>query len=75
MTIFRPKISELTVQQLHRLAIRDNRSMTSMAEIALRTGLRAMQNLPRPWESEPGIPIGGARDAPRGPAGSPLIPF
>jgi hypothetical protein len=50
MTIFRPKISERTVQELHRLAIRDNRSMTSMDEIALRTGLRAMQNLPRPWE-------------------------
>jgi hypothetical protein len=59
MTIFRPKISEHTVQELHRLAIRENRSMTSMTEIALRTGLRAMQKLPRPWESEPGIPTGG----------------
>jgi hypothetical protein len=31
MTIFRPKISEHTVHELHRLAIRENRSMTSMA--------------------------------------------
>jgi hypothetical protein len=60
MTIFRPKISEHTVQELHRLAIRDNRNMTSMAELAIRTGLRAMQNLPRPWESEPAKPVGGS---------------
>jgi hypothetical protein len=50
MTIFRPKISEHTVQDLHRLAIRENRSLTNMAEVALQTGIRAMQNLPRPWE-------------------------
>jgi hypothetical protein len=56
-TTFRPKISETTVLELHRLAIRENRSMSNMAEVTLRTGLRAMQNLHRPWESEPAKPV------------------
>jgi hypothetical protein len=62
MTIFRPTISPETVEQLHRLAIRENRSLTSMAEIALRTGLRAMQDLPRPWENTPAKPAAGGSE-------------
>jgi hypothetical protein len=58
MTDFRPKISPHTVQELHRMAVRENRTLTNMTEIALRTGLRAMQNLPRPWENEPAKPVG-----------------
>lgn len=58
MTIFRPKISEHTVQELHRLAIRENRSLTNMAEVAIQTGLRAMERLPAPpWaRNEPTKP-------------------
>ena len=53
MEIFRPKITGDVVRQLHQLAIRENRSLTNMAEVALATGLRAMRDLHRPWESEP----------------------
>jgi hypothetical protein len=41
MTDFRPKISPHTVQELHRMAVRENRTLTNMTEIALRTGLHA----------------------------------
>jgi hypothetical protein len=46
--MFRPKISEPLVEELHRLAIRENRTLTSMVEVTLKTGLRAMKNLPPP---------------------------
>lgn len=51
MEIFRPKITGDVVRQLHQLTLRENRSLTNMAEVALATGIRAMQNLPRPWGS------------------------
>ena len=52
--IFRPKIEGEIVRQLHALALRENRSLTNTVEVALATGLRAMQNLHRPWApSEP----------------------
>jgi hypothetical protein len=53
--MFRPKLSEFTVQQLHRFAVRENRSMSNMCEIAVRAGLRAMEKMPAPpWApSEP----------------------
>jgi hypothetical protein len=57
---FRPKLTEHTIQELHRLAFREGRTLTNMTEIALRTGLRAMQNLPRPWESAPATPTESA---------------
>jgi hypothetical protein len=46
--MFRPKLSESTVEQLHQLAIRENRSLTSMTEIAVRAGLNAMRSAPLP---------------------------
>ena len=52
--MFRPKIPEPLVRELHRLAIRENRSLTNMAEIAIKTGLRAMEKLPAPpWAPQP----------------------
>jgi hypothetical protein len=46
--MFRPKIPEPLVRELHRLAIRENRTLTNMAEIAVRAGLRAMEKMPAP---------------------------
>jgi hypothetical protein len=46
--MFRPKLSEFTVQELHRFAVRENRSLSNMCEIAVRAGLRAMEKMPAP---------------------------
>jgi hypothetical protein len=57
MSVFRPQLSENLVRELHRAALKENRSLTNMCEVAIKSGLRAMENLRRPWErAEPTKP-------------------